>query len=265
MVALSIVALTPIVHMIVVVLMRGGRTIVEAGVKFFTENPPPPGDLRYGIATSLVGSLELALISALISIPLAFATGILVHEFPKSVIGKLVTVFSKSLLEFPTIVIGMFVFTVVVRPMGSPSILAGAVSLALVMLPYLVSYVENALSTVPPTYREAGYSMGMNRLQVLRVVIFPIASRAIITGILLALAKALGETASLLFTLGRARMALNLDPLGPGDSITLLIYDYAIAPYENMRDVGWGAALVLISIYLLVHVSVRRAVREVRV
>lgn len=264
-VVLALVALAPIIHLILEAFIKGGWVIKEAGAKFFTETPPPPGDRRYGIFTSLVGTLELSLISSLIGVPIAIAAALLAVDFPDSRVGRLVRVLSRALLEVPTIIIGMFVFVVVVEPLGTPSILAGSIALALVMLPYVTTYVEAALKNVPYTYREAGYSIGMTRAQVSLKVVIPIARRGVATGVLLGLAKAMGETAPLLFTLGRARAMLNVNPLGPGDAIPLLIYDYALAPYPNMRDVAWGAALVLILILLTVQLITRRMVGEVKI
>lgn len=263
--ALAALALLPVVHLIGEAIVRGGGVILKAGVKFFTETPPPPGGRVYGILTSLVGTLELAAISAAIGIPVAFMAALLSVEFPSSLPGRLVRILSRTLLEVPTVIVGMFVFVVLVEPMGTSSILAGAVALSLVMLPYVATYVESALRSVPHTYKEAGYAVGMTRAQVAFRVIVPIARRGIATGFLLGLAKALGETAPLLFTLGRARNALNLNPLGPGDAIPLLIYDYAMAPYENMRDVAWGAALVLIIILLALQIVARLTAKEVRI
>lgn len=261
----SVVAVLPVIHLIGEAFYRGGIVVASAGAKFFTETPPPPGSRTYGILTSLAGTLELTLISSLIGVPIAVMAALLAVEFPTSMLGRLVRVLSRGLLEVPTIIIGMFVFAVMVLPMGTPSIIAGAVSLALVMLPYVTTYVEVALSNVPNTYKEAGVAMGMTRAQVSLKVLIPVARRGIATGILLGIAKAMGETAPLLFTLGRARNMLNLNPLGAGDAIPLLIYDYAMAPYPNMRDVAWGAALVLIIILLTVQYVSRRLVKEVRI
>lgn len=260
----SLIALIPIVHLIGVAAYKGGRVIAEAGLKFFTETPPPPGEQLYGIATALAGTLELALFSAAIGFPIAFSAAVLAVEFPGSIAGRLVRVLSRSLLEVPTIVMGMTMFIVVVVPMGAPSIIAGAIALSLVMLPYVTTYVETALRNVPHAYKEAGYSLGMTKFQVSKLVLIPIARRGIATGLLLGLAKAMGETAPLLFTMGRARVELNLNPLAPGDAIPLLIYDYAMAPYPNMREVAWGAALVLIIVLLALQVASRLLVKEVR-
>lgn len=260
----SSIALLPIFHLIGEAFYRGGSVIFKTGVKFFTETPPPPGTQTYGILTSLAGTLELALLSAAIGVPVAFMAALLSVEFPKSLAGRLVRVLSRALLEIPTILIGMFVFIVLLEPMGTPSILSGVLALSIVILPYVTIYVESALGNIPSTYREAGFALGMSRFQVSLRVMIPIAGRGIVTGILLGIAKVMGETAPLLFTLGRARSMLNLNPLGPGDAIPLLIYDYAMAPYSNMREVAWGAALVLITILLVLQILSRRLIKEVR-
>ena len=261
---LAILALLPVLHLTLVAIIKGGAVVFSAGLKFFTETPPPPGDRTYGILTSLIGTIELAVMSALIGVPISFMTAILAVEFPHSALSRMVRLLARTLLELPTIVIGMFVFTIVVIPLGSPSILAASIALALVMLPYVTTYIESALSSVPRTYREAGLALGMTRARVAFTVIVPIAIKGVVTGILIGLAKAMGETAPLLFTLGRSRTSLNIDPLGPGDAIPLLIYDYAQAPYTNLREVAWGATLVLILIFLLIYVLAKLTFRGVR-
>lgn len=264
-VVLACLAILPILSILGEILVKGGKVVLEAGVKFFTETPPPPGERIYGILTALAGTLELCILSVAMGIPISFATALLAVEFSTSVLSRLVRTLSRTLLEFPTVIVGMFVYVVVVEPMGAPSIVAGAVALSLVMLPYVVSYVESALKGVPQAYREAGFSLGMTRAQIAFRVVVPVARRGIATGFLLGLAKALGETAPLLFTLGRARKVLNLNPLLPGDAIPMLIYDYAIAPYPNMREVAWGAALVLVTILLTLQVLARTLAKEVKV
>ena len=262
---LAVLALIPVLHLTLAAIVKGGAVVVSAGLKFFTETPPPPGDRTYGVLTSLIGTIELAVLSALIGVPIPFMAAILVVEFPHSRLGRIVRLLSRTLLELPTILIGMFVFAIIVIPLGSPSILAASIALALVMLPYVTTYLESALSSVPRTYREAGLALGMTKARVAFAVVVPIAVRGVVTGVLVGLAKAMGETAPLLFTLGRARTSLNVNPLGPGDAIPLLIYDYAQAPYENLREVAWGATLVLISLFLLIYVLARLAFRGVRV
>lgn len=262
---LAFLALVPVLHLTSAAIVNGGPVIASAGLKFFTEVPPPPGNRTYGILTSLIGTIELALLSTLVGVPISFMAAVLVVEFPHSRLGRIVRLLSRTLLELPTILIGMFVFTIIVVPLGSPSILAASIALALVMLPYVTTYIEAALSSVPRTYREAGLALGMTKARVAFTIVVPIAVRGVVTGILVGLAKAMGETAPLLFTLGRARTSLNVDPLGPGDAIPLLIYDYAQAPYENLREVAWGATLVLITLFLLVYVLARLTIRGVRV
>ncbi|MET1128812.1 MAG: ABC transporter permease subunit [Thermoproteota archaeon] len=260
-IALAALAVAPIAHLILTAAVEGGSVIARSGLKFFTEPPPPPGSRTYGILTSLVGTLELALISSVIGIPLAFMAAVLSVEFPSSLPGRVVRLLSRVLLEVPTVLVGMLFYILMVAPMGRPSILAASLALAMVMLPYVYTYVESALSSVPVEYREAGLALAMTRPQLVFRVVVPIAWRGVATGFLIGVMKAVGETAPLLFTLGRARSQLNVNPLGPGDSISLLIYDYAQAPYENMRQVAWGAALVLILALLAVNLVFRRVYR----
>lgn len=263
-VVLALLALAPLFLIIGEAIIKGGKVIIGAGLNFFTQPPPSPGGASYGILTALVGSLELAAFSTLIGIPIASIAALLAVEFPSSFIGKLVRVFARTLLEVPTIVIGLFVFLIVVLPMKTYSILAASLALSITILPYVLTYVETSLRNVPYEYKEAGYALGMTRAQVAFRVLIPIARRGILTGFIIGTSKALGETAPLLFTLGNARTALNTNPLDPGDAIPLLIFNYANSPYENWNEVAWGATLVLILIIVFLQIVSRYFVREVK-
>ncbi len=262
--ALAVLAALPVLHLIGSVIVRGGSVVAEAGLRFLTEIPPPPGGRVYGVAPSLAGTVELTLLATAMGVPLAFAAAVLAVEFPESPWGRAARLLSRVLMEVPTVLVGMLVFALIVAPTGTPSILAASVALALVMLPYVTVYVEDALSRVPPGYREAGLALALTRAQVVAKILVPMAGRGVVTGVLLGVAKAAGETAPLLFTLGRARGYVNLDPLGPGDSLSLLIYDYAAAPYENMRAVAWGAAFILVTLLLVLYALARLAARGAR-
>jgi phosphate transport system permease protein len=262
----SLAVVLPLFHILYTVTVRGAPVVAEAGLSFFTETPAPPGSERLGgIAPALAGSLWLGLLSAAIGIPVGALLGIFLYEFRDSRIAGPVRAATLSLLEIPTILVGMLVYAAIVVPMGGFSVLAGAVAVSIVIIPYVATYVERALDSVPRTYREAGLALGMTRARVVFTVVAGIARRGILAGVLLGLAKAVGETAPLLFTVGSARSYVPLNPLAPGDAVPLLIFQFIATPYGNWQDLAWGAAFILTLAVLLVFVSLRVVVREVRI
>jgi len=261
---LGLAALAPLFHIVYTVTVNGAPVILEAGLSFFTEPPAPPGAERLGgIAPALVGSAWLAVLSTAIGIPLAFMVGVFLYEFRESRLARLVRVFTMSLLEIPTILVGMLVYTIVVIPLGGFSVAAGAIALAIVMLPYVATYVERALESVPSTYREAALGLGLTRARTVMIVA-GIARRGVLAGFLIGFAKAIGETAPLLFTVGSARTSVNVSPLEPGDAVPLLVFQFIATPYENWVKLAWGAAFILTLAVLIVFLALRSIVREVR-
>ncbi len=262
---LSIVALIPVFSIVYELVIRGLPVITGAGLKFFTKTAPAPGDRLYGIGPALVGTVELALISTAIGIPIAFFTGVLIETFRESRISQIVNIIAKSLMEIPTVLIGMLVYILLVVPTKTFSIISGGIALALVMMPYTLTYIEESLNQVQYKYIEAGYGLGMNKKQVAFKVMVPIAKRGVVVGILIGITKALGETAPLLFTIGAARNTINWNPLEPGDAIPLLIFDYIQSPYDNMKDIAWGSALVLFVLFVILYSLIRLFVKRVRI
>ncbi len=262
-VILSLAAVLPVFHVFLSVIWNGLGVIMKAGPRFLLDVPPAPNAGLGGIAPSLAGTLLLAVLSSLLGIPLSLFAAVFAVEFPDNPLAKGVRVLSKALLEIPSVVVGMLVYAILVVPMGRFSMLAGALALAIMMIPYVTTYVEQALEGVPFTYREAGFALGLSRPKVVFDIMVGIARRGILTGMLIGFAKVLGETAPLLFTLGRDRYNIPLGPLDYGDSISLLIFDYAQTPYANMHQVAWGAALVLTLMFLAVFLISRRFTEEV--
>lgn len=264
-VAASLLFLIPLFHMVAVIIVNGLPTLLKAGVGFFTDAPPPPlsGEIG-GIAPALVGSFLVTTLSLLISIPLALCAAILSSEFPNSHVARAVDVLSRSFASIPTIVVSMVVYATIVVPIGSFSVLAGAIALSLVSLPYAYTSFSTSLKAVPRIYREAAYSIGMNRWKTVFKVLVPIARKAIVVGVLVTFARAMGETAALLFTAGRYRAGVTLNITSPTDAIPLLIFDYMLTPFKLYHEIAWGATLVLLIMYILVFAAVKTAVKEVR-
>lgn len=262
---LSIIALAPLIHMIIVIFVRGIEVIAKAGLSFFLSIPPTPLSRDIGgIAPAFVGSFITTLIAIPITMVLSLSAAILSIEFPQKTISRSVDILCRSFASIPTIIISMVVYSVVVVPMGRFSALAGAIALALISIPYAYTAFSSALRSVPQTYREASYSIGMNRWQAILKVFIPIAKKAIVVGILITFARAMGETATLLFTIGRYRAGVSLNVLAPTDAIPLLIFDFITSPFRIYHEVAWGASFVLFVVYLVIFIAVKIVVKEVK-
>lgn len=262
---LAIIAILPVFHIIFFITYKGLPVVVESGLEFFTSPPAPviaskPG----GIAPSLVGSIIMAVLATLIAVPISVAAAVFSVEFPSSPLARQVRSIARSLIEIPTVLIGMLVFILLVVPMGRPAGIAGAVALAIVMIPYVYTYTEQALLQVPRTYIEAGYSIGLKRLHVIWLVSMRISAKGIARGVTLGISKAVGETAPLIFTAFGARAAISLNPLEPMDAVPLMIFQYIQSPFVNWQKLAWGGAFVLLLIYMLIFVTSKFVIREVR-
>ncbi len=264
--AVSLIAVAPLFHIVWAVASRGYRVIAEVGlIKFLTSLPPAPASGRLGgIGPAVAGTALLTALSTLISVPVSLAVSILAVEFPENPLSRMVRVLSKAFMEVPTILLSMLIYALVVIPMHTPSAIAGSLALSLVMIPYMTAYLEAGLEAVPETYREAGYSIGMGRAGVTLNVVLGIARKSVLLGIVMGMARALGETAPLLFTAGGSHYSYPMGPGMPVDSLTLLIFDFALTPYSNLNSVAWGAALVLLTSYLMIFLAVKLLVKEVR-
>ncbi|MCC6054007.1 MAG: ABC transporter permease subunit [Thermosphaera sp.] len=272
----AILALTPFFHLIIVVFINGLPTILEAGLEFFVGLPPTPLSRELGgIAPSLVGTFLMTMISLPITIVLGLFTAILVTEFPKSRISILVDTVAKSLSSVPTIAVSMAMFSLVVvlvntipelraflNPAGSA--LTGSLALVIIALPFSYTYFSTFLRSVPATYKEAAYSIGMSRWAVIVRVVIPVIKKSILVAVLMTMARIMGETAALLFTAGRYRSGLPASIISPVDAIPLLIFDYILSPFEVWHRVAWGATLILLLFYMLIFFVVKVVVKEVK-
>jgi len=272
----AILALTPLFHLIIVVFINGLPTILEAGLEFFVDLPPTPLSRGLGgIAPSLVGTFLMTLISLPVTIVLGLFTAILVTEFPKSKLSILVDTVAKSLSSVPTIAVSMAMFSLVVilvntipelraflNPAGSA--LTGSLALVIIALPFSYTYFSTFLRSVPATYKEAAYSIGMSRWAVIVRVVIPVLKKSILVAVLMTMARIMGETAALLFTAGRYRNGVPASIISPVDAIPLLIFDYILSPFEVWRRVAWGATLILLLFYMLIFFVVKVVVKEVK-
>ncbi|XRO75853.1 phosphate ABC transporter permease PstA [Methanocaldococcus sp. 28A] len=254
---LTLLSIVPLFHIIYSIIVKGLPVILERGLTFIT------GTLSEGgIGPAIVGTLMLTLLASLIGLPLAFLAGTYVYEFPNSFIGRTTKVLLQILLEFPTILVGTFVMGILVVPMGTYSAIAGALALALILTPYVAVYTEEAMSEVPRIYKEGGYALGCTRAQVIFKVITKMAKKGILTGVLIGMAKVAGETAPLLFTAGGLYETYPTNPLEPVGAIPLLIYTLVQSPSIEDHKMAWGAALVMLIIFLAIFIPIRYSLKD---
>lgn len=261
----SILAFLPLFHIMGTVILKGSNVVARTGLSFLISTPPSPLSRELGgIAPAVAGSLVVALISTPITVILALLSAILNVEFPGNTLSRIVDVLSRSLASVPTVIVSMVVYSVVVVPMKRFSLIAGAIALTIVSLPYAYTSFASALASVPRTYREASYAIGLSRWRTVIETVIPIARRAFIAGVLLTFARSMGETAALLFTVGRNRFSVNINPLYSGDALSLLIFDFISTPFRNYHEIAWGASFILLMAYIVVFVLVKILVKEVR-
>ena len=223
---------------------------------FFTKLPTPVGETGGGMANAIVGSLKLLLLAAVFGLPVGLLTGVYLAEFGGKTFSFVVRYTNDLLNGVPSIVIGIFAYSLVVLPVKHFSTLAGGVALAMMVIPVTVRSTEEFLKAVPNNMREAAMALGASRWKTIATVILPAASGGILTGMLLALARVAGETAPLLFTAFSSRY-WSQGWLQPIASLPVMIYTYAIAPYDDWHRQAWAAGLVLLTLVLLSNLGAR--------
>src|SRR5664279_5218958 len=222
----------------------------------FTQMTPPPGS-DGGLLNAFFGSLVMSGMAILIGAPIGIAAGTYLAEFAKKrAIGETIRFVNDILLSAPSIVLGLFVYTLVVRPMGHFSGLAGAIALALIVLPVVVRTTDEMLQLVPSQMREAALSLGVPQWKVTVQVLYRSALPGIMTGVLLALARISGETAPLLFT-SLNNQYWTSDLTQPMASVPVVIFQYAMSPYESWHALAWAGAFVVTAFVLLLSILSR--------
>jgi phosphate transport system permease protein len=224
---------------------------------FFTQLPKPVGETGGGMANAIVGSGKLLGLAAVVGIPVGFMSGIYLAEFGGSIFPFLVRYTADLLNGVPSIVMGIFAFTIVVLPMGHFSALAGGLALGVMLMPIVLRTTEDFLRAVPNSMREGGLALGAAKWRVVATVVVPAAFRGIATGMLLAMARVAGETAPLLFTsFGNQFWSRGLSE--PTASLPVMIYTYAISAYDDWHRQAWVGGLVLLSLVLVINIASRR-------
>jgi len=229
---------------------------------FFFHMPKPVGEPGGGMANAIVGTLIMVGLGSLMAVPIGVATGIYLAEFGRGRFAAIVRYTADVLSGVPSIVVGVATYGLVVIPMKHFSGIAGGVALAILMLPTIIRSTEEVVRLVPRSYREAALGLGAPRWRTIHSVVLPAAAGGVVTACLLALARAAGETAPLLFTaLGSRFWTTALDR--PIASLPVYIYDYARAPYEDWNRQAWSAALVLLLIVTVVSALLRLTTRRI--
>jgi len=234
---------------------NGGKSL---NWNFFTKLPTPVGETGGGMANAIVGSLKLLLLAAVMGLPVGLMAGVYLAEFSGKTLSFIVRYTTDLLNGVPSIVIGIFAYSLAVLPVKHFSTLAGGVALGIMVIPITVRSTEEFLRSVPNSLREGAMALGASKWKTIATVILPAASGGILTGMLLALARVAGETAPLLFT------AFSNRYWSPGwtqpiASLPVMIYTYAIAPYDDWHRQAWAAGLVLLGLVLLANLGCRLA------
>lgn len=251
--ACTLVIISVLFFILGYLIWNGGKDI---SWNFFTKLPAPVGEPGGGMANAIVGSGKLLLLAMLFGVPIGVLGGVYLAEFGGRTFGFLVRYTTDLLNGVPSIIIGIFAYTVVVVPMHRFSALAGGFALGVMTIPITVRSTEQFLRAVPNPLREGALALGASKWKSIVTVILPAASSGIITGIMLALARVAGETAPLLFT------AFNNHYWSSGwnqpvSSLPVMIYLYALSGYRDWHEQAWAAGLVLLAFVLVVNVSTR--------
>jgi len=250
-VLLSLLTLVPLVSIIYLVL-KNGLPLLSWSV--FTELPPAAGMVGGGFGNAVLGTLVMVGMGLVLSAPIGILSAVYINEYsPASTLAQTVRVVAKLLTGIPSIICGVFAFAVVVSVSGTFSAWAGSVALAVLMLPTILLTSEQALMGVQSAYREASYGLGATKFQTIVRIVLPDALSAIMTGIMLAVARAAGETAPLIFTaLFSQFWAKSLSE--PTASLSVLIYNFSTVPFPHQIQMAWTASLVLVAFVTVANV-----------
>jgi phosphate transport system permease protein len=254
--AATVIACVPLFSVLVMLLWRGGSKL---SWQLFVELPPTAFEEGGGFGNAITGTMVMVGIAALLSIPFGILAAAFLAEFgPDSRLASAVRFCAKTLTGLPSILAGVFAYAAVVLMTGTYSAPAGGVALALLMLPTVMLTAEEAMKMVPARMKEAAVGMGCTPSQVMWRVVLPTALPGILTGVMLAVARAAGETAPLLFTALFSNYWLihdgQLNLMEPTASLAVLIFNFASMPFENQIEMAWAAALVLVLLVLVINI-----------
>jgi phosphate transport system permease protein len=255
--ACALLAVTLLLIILGYIAIRG---VSSLSLQFVTDTPKPVGE-GGGIGNAIVGSFLMTSFASLIGLPVGIAGGVYLAQYGDDIIGKIVRFVADTMTGVPSIIVGIFVFTVVVLPMGRQSGFAGSIALAIIMIPIVARTTEEMIRLVPQAMREGALALGAPEWRVTWDIILPAARAGIATGAMLAIARISGETAPLLFTALNSRF-YNFYLDQPMSSLTVQIFNYATGPFEDQWRMAWAATLVLIALILVINIITRYLTRK---
>lgn len=248
-----LIVLLPLLLIIGYLFIKGASSV---NLNFFIHRPAPVGETGGGMGNAIIGSLYIVGLASLLGIPVGLLGGIFLGEYPHSRLSTVTRFVADVLNGTPSIVMGVFAYTIVVLPMKSFTAIAGGFALGIMMIPTILRTTDEILQTVPLTIREASLALGVPYWRTVLSVVLKSARSGIVTGVLLSIARVLGETAPLLFTsFNNAFFSYSLTQ--PISSLPVQIFNYAISPYEDWHRQAWAGALVLVVGILVVNLVVR--------
>lgn len=236
------------------------RGVSSLSLEFLLDTPKPVGE-GGGIGNAILGSAMMTLLAAVIGLPTGIAAGVYLAEYGRNWYGNIVRFVADTLIGTPSIIIGIFIYALVVMPMGRQSGLAGGLALAIIMIPIVARTTEEMIRLVPQSMREGALALGAPQWRVSWNIVLPAAASGIATGAMLAIARITGETAPLLFTALNSRF-YNVYLDQPMSSLTVQIYNYATGPFEVEHAMAWAATLLLVGLILVINIIVRFMTRK---
>lgn len=256
----AFMVLVPLFLIIQFVFVQGAGSL---NLSFFTELPKPVGEIGGGMKHAILGTIYIVLLGALMAVPIGVSCGIYLSEFGKSKLSKSLRLTVDLMSGIPSIVIGIFAYLMVVVPLKSFSALAGGVALAIIMLPIIIKTSEEILKLVPNHIREAGLALGLPRWKIIFFIILKGSISNLLTGIILAISRAAGETAPLLFT-AFGNMYLSYNMKEPMATLPVQIYTYAISPFKDWQRQAWAGAFILMVLILTMNLFARYVLTKIK-
>lgn len=230
--------------------------ISSLNLDLLTQKAVPPGEAGGGLRDEIIGSFILVGLASILSLPVGLMAGIFLSDFASPRTASAVRIAADILAGAPSIVVGVFTYAIIVRPMHSYSAFSGGIALAIIMIPIVARTAEESLRLVPNSMREAALALGITRWRAMLGVVLPAALTGIVTGIMLSVARVAGETAPLLFTAFGNYFGFD-GLLGPVGALPLTIYRYALSPYDDQNQLAWAGAFLLVILVLGISILVR--------
>jgi len=255
---LAFLVTIPLIVILIYIIKQG---VMQVNWHFLTNVPAPVGETGGGISNALVGSIIIVALSSVIAIPIGMLAGIYLSENPGTKLAHYSGLCVDILQGVPSIVVGIVVYFWVVKPLGTFSAISGSIALAMMMMPIVIRSTEQTLKLLPDTLKEAALSLGVPYHRVILKVIIPCGFSGILSGIMLSIARIVGETAPLLFTaFGNPYLSTAITK--PMQSLPLLIFNYATSPYDDWHNLAWGASFILLMFVLILNISTKLITRK---